>query len=317
MKNHITTIAFAVLIPFAIPALYAQEATSSHENVLPVVSDLTISPDTVTDLRLKPLYAATIRMPEPVSSVVVGAPTLFQAEHNEHEPELVIVKPITTQVAESNLLIATKSGQVVSLRLISDGAVASNGQQVDFVLTYERRRGFLIGASEEVPPAGSTSVTQQSSAYESAYRQQANISSPDWTTTRRELAASLGVVTEDGADTIVAFSVLNNSPHWIELLPPQVELGNPDGKADPATDDRSRKKVLADEVAIRDYRFSQRRLAPGARADGVVRFVRPDFKQHQEHMELVLATADSVNRPLLVDLPFTPPTATASNVSAK
>ncbi len=134
---------------------------------------------------------------------------------------------------------------------------------------------------------------------------------------RGDLAASLGAVTEDGPDAIVAFSVLNNSQHWIELLPPQVELGNPTGSGNQSTDDRSKKKVLADQVAIRDFRFTQRRLAPGARADGVVRLVRPDFKQYQEHMQLVLATADAVNRPLLVDLPFTAPTATASSASAK
>ena len=316
MKGRILTIATAVLIAFSLKTGYAQEPTASHEDVLPVISNLTISPDTVTDLRLKPLYAATIRMPEPVSSVVVGAPTFFQAEHNEHEPELVIVKPITTQVAESNLLIATKSGQVVSLRLISDGAVSNNTKPVDFVVTYKQRRGFLIDPSEEAP-ANSTSAKQDSSAYESVYRQQANVSSPAWTTSHGDLAASLGAVTEDGPDAIVAFSVLNNSQRWVELLPPQVELGNPNGSGDQSTDDRSKKKVLADQVAIRDFRFTQRRLAPGARADGVVRFVRPDFKQYQEHMQLVLATADAVNRPLLVDLPFTAPTATASSASAK
>jgi len=317
MKRHTATIAFAVLIAFAFTAAYAQEAAASHEDVLPVISNLTISPDTVTDLRLKPLYAATIRMPEPVSSVVVGAPTFFQAEHNEHEPDLVIVKPITTQGAASNLLIATKSGQVVSLRLISDGALSNNTKPVDFVLTYRQRKGFLIGPSEETSPAKPASVKQGSSAYESVYRQQAYVSSPAWTTGRGDLAASLGAVTEDGPDAIVAFSVLNNSQRWIELLPPQVELGNPNGSGNQSTDDRSKKRVLADQVAIRDFRFTQRRLAPGARADGVVRFVRPDFKQYQEHMQLVLATADAVNRPLLVDLPFTAPTATARNASAK
>ena len=315
MKSLIPTVAFAVLIPFFLAAGYAQEATASREDVLPVISNLTISTDTVTDLRLKPLYAATIRMPEPVSSVVVGAPTFFQAEHNEHEPELVIVKPITTQVAASNLLIATKSGQVVSLRLVSDGAVSSNTKPVDFVLTYKQRKGFLIGPSDEISPANSASAKQDSSAYESAYRQQASVSSPTWATSRSDLAASLGGITEDGPDAIVAFSVLNNSQRWIELLPPQVELGNPNGKQ--AADDRSKKKVLADQVAVRDYRFTQRRLAPGARADAVVRFVRPDFKQYQEHMQLVLATSDAVNRPLLVDLPFTAPATTASNASAK
>ena len=318
MKHRIPEIVLGlVLLPFASPIADAQDAVPSSDKILPIISNLTISPDTVTDLRLKPLYAATIRMPEAVSSVVVGAPTFFQAEHNEHEPELVIVKPITPQASISNLLIATKSGQVVSLKLMSDGAVSSNAQPVDFVLTYKRQRSFLIGASDETSPASSASAKPESTAYESAYRQQAYVSSPDWTTSRGQLSASLGVVAEDGPDAIVAFSVLNNSQHWIELLPPQVELGNPNGNGNQTAGDRSKKKVLADQVAIREYRFTQRRLAPGARADGVVRFVRPDFKQYQEHLQLVLATADAVNRPLLLDLPFTAPSATASNTTGK
>ena len=318
MKPRIPEIVFAlVLLPFAPLIVDAQDAVPSSDKILPIITNLTISPDTVTDLRLKPLYAATIRMPEAVSSVVVGAPTFFQAEHNEHEPELVIVKPITTQASMSNLLIATKSGQLVRLRLISDGAVTSNTQPVDFVLTYRRRKGFLIGTSDETSPTASVSAKQESSAYESAYRQQAYASSPDWTTSRGQLSASLGAVAEDGLDAIVAFSVLNNSQHWIELLPPQVELGNPNGKGNKTADDRSKKKVLADQVAIRDYRFTQRRLAPGMRADGVVRFVRPDFKQYEEHLQLVLTTAGAVNRPILLDLPFTAPTATASTTSGK
>jgi len=133
----------------------------------------------------------------------------------------------------------------------------------------------------------------------------------------RSSIGSARAVAEDGLDAIVAFSVLNNSQHWVELLPPQVELGNPNGKHNQTTGDRSKKKVLADQVAIVDYRFTQRRLAPGARADGVVRFVRPDFKQFQEHLQLVLAAADAVNRPILLDLPFTAPTATASYTSGK
>jgi hypothetical protein len=91
MKHKLASLIFLGIV---VPAM-AQQAPShlpATNDVAPVISKLTISPDTVTDLRLKPFYAATIRMPEPVSSVVVGAPTLFLAEHNEHEPDLVVVK---------------------------------------------------------------------------------------------------------------------------------------------------------------------------------------------------------------------------------
>jgi hypothetical protein len=56
----------------------------------------------VLDLGLR--FATTIRMPESVSSVVVGDSTLFKVEHSDKEPELVFVKPLTMEPAESNLL---------------------------------------------------------------------------------------------------------------------------------------------------------------------------------------------------------------------
>ena len=295
---------------------WAQQPVSRSQganDVAPVISKLTISPDTVTDLRLQPFYAASIRMPEAVSSVVVGAPTLFLAEHNEHEPDLVVVKPITTKRARSNLLIATKSGLVVSLRLLSDGIASGSGKPVDFVLIYRRRGSFLVGASDGDPAAAPPSVQPALTTYELALRQQALVASPPWKHGTSAISASMGIVTGDGDDMIVAFSVLNSSSHWVELLPPQVELVNPNSnKNGDGTNDRKRKKVLADQVAIKEFRYTKQKLAPGDRADAVVRFERPDFKQRQEHLQLVLATADAVNKPLLLDVPFTAPSITAN-----
>jgi hypothetical protein len=51
------------------------------------------------------------------------------------------------------------------------------------------------------------------------------------------------------------------------------------------------------------------RLEPGGRADGVVVFDRPNFKQSMEKLFLQLAQADQVDRPILIRLPFTPPIA--------
>jgi hypothetical protein len=262
---------------------------------------------------LKPFYAATIRMPEAVSSVVVGAPTLFLAEHSEHEPDLVVVKPITADPSVSNLLIATKSGLVVSLRLLSDGSASGGAKPVDFVLIYKRRGSFLIGAVDETQTPPARTVQAGPTPYELALREQMQVSSPAWKNGSGVIAASMGIVTGDGDDVLVAFSVLNNTSHWVELLPPQVELANPNGKGSKNnTEDRNTKKVLADQVAVHEFRFTEQKLAPGARADGVVRFERPDFKQHQEHLQLVLATADAVNRPLLLELPFTAQPTTAN-----
>ena len=57
----------------------------------PAVTDLPISGNSVTDLHLRPLFTTTIRLPEAVTSVAVGAPTLFEVEHSDQEPRLVFV----------------------------------------------------------------------------------------------------------------------------------------------------------------------------------------------------------------------------------
>src|ERR1035437_7610758 len=312
MKRKLASLIFLAAV---VPAM-AQQAPPrlpATNDVAPVISKLTISPDTVTDLRLKPFYAATCALPISVSSVVVGAPTLFLAEHSEHEPDLVVVKPITADPAVSNLLIATKSGLVVSLRLLSDGSASGGAKPVDFVLIYKRRGSFLIGAVDETQTPPARTVQAGPTPYELALREQMQVSSPAWKNGSGVIAASMGIVTGDGDDVLVAFSVLNNTSHWVELLPPQVELANPNGKGNKNnTAERNAKKVLADQVAVLEFRFTQQKLAPGARADGVVRFERPDFKQRQERLQLVLATADAVNRPLLLELPFTAQTTTAN-----
>jgi DNA-binding TFAR19-related protein (PDSD5 family) len=60
-------------------------------------------------------------------------------------------------------------------------------------------------------------------------------------------------------------------------------------------------------MEIRDYKLSTTRLEPGARADGVVVFDRPNFKESTEQLFLQIAQADQVDRPILIRLPFTPP----------
>ncbi|MGA8089835.1 MAG: hypothetical protein WCA10_21365, partial [Terracidiphilus sp.] len=81
------------------------------------VVTITINPREVTVLHLRPEFESTIRMPEEITSVILGSPGEFKAEHSEGEPEYVYVKPITKEPAQSNLLIATRSGQHVTLEL--------------------------------------------------------------------------------------------------------------------------------------------------------------------------------------------------------
>jgi len=63
------------------------------EQVKPVVSQRTIT-GRANIVRLAPRYATAIKMPEPVSSVVLGDPAKFLAEHSDKEPTLVLVKPL-------------------------------------------------------------------------------------------------------------------------------------------------------------------------------------------------------------------------------
>ena len=87
----------------------------------PVILTRASLDEKVITLRLTPRVATSIRMPEPVNSVVLGDPENFQAEHSEHEPELVTVKPVAAGPAQTNLLITTTLGHQVNLLLISSG----------------------------------------------------------------------------------------------------------------------------------------------------------------------------------------------------
>ena len=134
----------------AAPARQVKTGITTHE-VTPAVSQLAISSSTVTDLHLKPLFTTTIRLPEPVTSVAVGAPTLFEVEHSDEEPHLVFVKPTSKSAVTSNLVIALQSGQEISMRLLSDGSEGT--APVDFIVSYQPQQSFLIGSTDAVTAA--------------------------------------------------------------------------------------------------------------------------------------------------------------------
>jgi hypothetical protein len=89
-------------------------------------------------------------------------------------------------------------------------------------------------------------------------------------------------------------SVINPSNHAIELMPPQVQLG---GKF-------KKKWTTAEQLSVTDYRLSTRRLGAGARADGVVVFERPAFKQANETLFLQMAESGAVDKPALAPVGF-------------
>src|SRR5664279_5735935 len=182
-------IPIALLIPLR---LSATDATVGAR-----VATITINPKEITVLHLRPEFESTIRMPEEVTSVILGSPGEYKAEHNEGEPEYVYVKPITKQAAQSNLLIATKSGQHVTLELVSDGTgIPSQSQPVDFLIEYRSARSFLISSdsgtptiptapgkssAHEISGADSGSGSAPLSSLDEEFRQQQKVNAPKWT----------------------------------------------------------------------------------------------------------------------------------------
>ncbi|HEY1255366.1 MAG TPA: hypothetical protein VGF01_11335 [Terracidiphilus sp.] len=304
---------FAVLLPLH---LFAADSA-----VKPRVATITITPSEVTTLHLRPEFESTIHMPEEITSVILGSPGSFKAEHNEGEPEYVYVKPITKEAAESNLLIATKSGLHVTLELISDGAGGSGVDlPVDFLIEYRTSRSFLISgsagaehtraeptgiASYSAPPRISASV-KPLSAIDEEYELQMHINAPGWTKWEgKQIETSLGDIRQWSNETVISFSILNASGQPVEVVPPQIQIS---GRA-VKKKKKEGKSLTADQLLIREYRLSTTRIEAGARADGVVVFDRPNFKQSTEKLFLQIAQADQVDRPILIRLPFTPPIA--------
>lgn len=319
MKSQRFIIASLIVVALAAGTARAQETNQGGnvaQQVDPAIVDLPVSASTVTDVHLHPFFTTTIRLPDAVTSVAVGAPTLFKVEHSADDPRLVFIKPTAAGAATSNLIISLRSGQEISLRLLSEGR--STNTPVDFVVNYKPRQSFLIGSTDDVA-GNSASVPDppaKPSALDVALKQQSGIASPDWSTTNstnrhdsnradsgKRILGALGAVQERGQLTLVAYSVVNRSDHWIEVLPPQVELRSPNlnGKK------QKRDQVLAEQVPVSEYRLTARRLAPGERADGAVEFSRPGFKQSADHLVLELGTASAVDHPLLLQLPFVAP----------
>jgi hypothetical protein len=289
---------------------YCVAQTDSPPRLLPDarIVRLTLDTQSVTVLHLRPGYVSSVRLPEDVSSVVLGNPGTFKAEHSEAEPRLVFLKPTTASRAETNALITTRTGHEISLHLVSVGNSDRTGA-VDFVLQYDLPHSFLLGNSQSTFLIGETkSVVPEplpsavgshapATSTQEPVRPQRD-PNPHWQ--GKLLQVAVGRITERDQQMTVEFSVLNASSKTIELLPPQIQLA---GKST----EKHKKTVKADPVPIKDYTMTIRRLPPGARADGVVVFNRPSFKESREQMLLQVAQAESVDQPVLVPVAFVAP----------
>ena len=297
----------------------------------------------VTVVKVAAHFVTAIRVPEAVTSVAVGDPALFQAEHSDHEPQLVFVKVLTTKPAETNLLISTAKGHEICMLLISKGEAGQRA--ADFLVNYRPERSFIIEPSTLTPGisqtveatpfetvAGMTSsvnsrpilktglpgtakafpsapVSNQLHPLDDLLERQEHAPLPklydQHPTTKtgggERIRAGVSEVIDRGEDVIVLFSVVNPQTHAILLMPPQVQLG---GETERGKLVKHARWTSAEQLPVIAYQLSTRRLGPRERADGVVIFERPPYKQSNETLFLQMAEAGAVDQPALAPIGF-------------
>ena len=312
----------------------------------PQIVNRTQASGAVTVVDVTAHFVTAIKIPEAVTSVAVGDPALFQAEHSDHEPDLVFVKVLTANPAESDLLISTAEGHELCMLLVSKGQEAK--PPVDFLVNYRPDRSFIVepsslpvGVAQTLPvqasplsptttatmasgnPASSSElvpashsdlaiaapIASQLSALDALLERQRHAPLPklygEHPATEvaggERIRAGVSQVIDGGEDVIVLFSVVNPQSHAILLLPPQVQLG---GESKQGKLIKQSRWTSAEQLPVIAYRLSSRRLGPGERADGVVVFERPPYKQSNETLFLQMAEAGAVDEPALAPIGF-------------
>src|SRR5258707_5493598 len=142
---HLITIC---LLPF-------QMASAQTELPQARIVNLSIDPEQVVVLHVRPGYVSSVRVLEEVSSVVLGDPGGFKADHSEAEPQLVFFKATSAKPAQTNALITTRGGHEISLSLVSQGK-SDRSEPVDYVLNCERPHSFLIASTHPTVVIGET-----------------------------------------------------------------------------------------------------------------------------------------------------------------
>jgi hypothetical protein len=305
--------------------------------VRPQVAGRAVQEGQITVVYLAPRFATAIRMPDAVNSVVLGDPDSFTAEHSEREPQIVFVKPITAKAAQTNLLISTAHGYQANLLLISRGESTGAQPDVDFMMRYRLAGRFVIEPSapslsiaqtvalptsgqmaeppkipspatpSDVRPAAQNADAalgidallerQRRAPLPALYGEKPGTAPPG----KQILKAGVSEVIDQGKEVVVLFSVVNVQNHAVELMPPQVQLG---GKVKKGTIMRHFVWSNSEQLPVEDFRMSQRRIGPGERADGVLIFQRPSFKQSNETLLLQVADSGAVDRPALAPIGF-------------
>lgn len=311
---------------FALGMILASiEGSAGTEEVEPRIVRKPFVTGKVVVLDLGSHFVTTIRMPEAVSSVVVGDPTLFKVEHSDKEPRLVFVKPLTTEPVQSNLLVSTTGGRNCCFLLRSregerpreDGKLQTNLiYPVDFLMELPPGRDFLI----EETSSSSLLISETLSASLADGRSPAN-NDQGGSVDRRTAEPAIGKldllleqqtrnilpplegshfrvavsrVHEEGRQVFVLFSVVNQSRQNLELLPPQIQLAG--------TLHRRKLPVSSEQLPVVQYLLRPGKLRPNGRADGVVQFERPLFKQSNQTYLLQIAESEAVDLPVLIPI---------------
>jgi hypothetical protein len=115
------------------------------------------------------------------------------------------------------------------------------------------------------------------------------------------LKTGVSEVLDQGREVVVLFSVLNFQDHAVELMPPQIQLA---GKVKKGAIVKHKVWSNSEQLPVEEFRMSRRRLGPGERADGVVVFERPSFKQSNETVLLQMADSGAIDRPALAPIGF-------------
>lgn len=271
-------------------------------------------------VHLAPGFATGIRMPDVITSVVLGDPSRFLAEHSESEPRLVVVKPTTEEVSESNLLVTTASGTQASFALRSGGA---GSRDVDFVVEYSPATSMVVSETRQIESPDVVVALDAARIEEPAAVVQEDLEEvlakllqvqrraslpelyserpPTEDRDREGVRAGVSSVEERDRELRVSFSVVNTTSTVIELLPPQVQLA---GRVSTGFLIRRSHWNASEQLPVKAYLLTPKKLPPGARADGVLIVERPDFKQSNESLFLQIAETGAIDKPALAPIPF-------------
>ena len=306
------TVCFTLLVHWACASLAAQTTTRAG-----LKGAKTVFEGQPATLWLAAHRTTTIRLPEPVNSVVVGDPTLFQAEYSPDEPMLVFAKPTSPTAAESNLIISTTHGRhfVMSLKNLgnlpldelSGVDLLVNCRPAEILFIEETFPSVLISETLDLATTASGIAIGNSESggagpnsrvLDDLVRRQRG--QPLRNLSGERIRVGIGQVLEDGSRLIVSFSVVNSGSERIELVPPQVQLAD-QGKS--GRFKRSRWNTVQ-QLPVDGYRISERRIEPRGRVDGVVIFGRPALKQSTEGLFLQIADSAAIDRPTLAPISF-------------